>query len=245
MKGTILVVDDEPKIVRLVQQYLENDGYRVITADNGDTAIRRFYTDSPALVVLDLMIPGIGGLEVARSIRRHSTTPIIMLTALAEEADRLAGLDIGADDYVAKPFSPKELVARVRAVLRRSGPTEGSESVDGSSGMTPVVAGDLTIDPSRREVTLKGRIVAVTSHQFDLLMVLARQPGRVYSRMQLVEAVQGETYDGYERTIDAHMKNIRKALGDDARTPRFIETIRGVGYRFVDPARDAGINRDS
>lgn len=245
MKGTILVVDDEPKIVRLVQQYLENDGYRVISADNGDTAIQRFYTDSPTLVVLDLMIPGIGGLEVARSIRRNSQTPIIMLTALAEEADRLAGLDIGADDYVAKPFSPKELVARVRAVLRRVGPAEGTDAVNDGLRNVPVIAGDLTIDPARREVILGGRVVTVTSHQFDLLLVLARQPGRVYSRMQLVDAVQGETYEGYERTIDAHMKNIRKALGDDARTPRFIETIRGVGYRFVDPARGSGLNRDS
>lgn len=230
-KETILVVDDEPKIVRLVQHYLEHDGYRVLTADNGDTAIQRFYQDAPALVVLDLMIPGVVGLDVARVIRRHSSIPIIMITALAEESDRLTGLDLGADDYVVKPFSPRELVARVRAVLRRAGERVPAAREEPDR---PIVVGDVRVDPVRREVRLGGTAVALTSYQFDLLRVLAESPGRVFSRMQLVEAVQGETYDGYERTVDAHMKNIRRALGEDARSPRYVETVRGVGYRFME-----------
>lgn len=236
MTRTILVVDDEPKIVRLVQQYLERAGYRVVTADNGDTAIRRFYQDNPHLVILDLMIPGIGGLDVARAIRRHSDVPVIMLTALAEEGDRLAGLEIGADDYVVKPFSPRELVARVRAVLRRSG------GVAAPPEEAPIIVGDLSLDPARQEARRAGQLVKLTSHQFALLAILARHPGRVFTRMQLVEAVQGQTYEGYERTVDAHVKNIRRALGEDARTPRCIETVRGAGYRFMDqrPVREGG-----
>ncbi|TVR70548.1 MAG: DNA-binding response regulator [Spirochaetaceae bacterium] len=237
-KETILVVEDEPKILRLVQQYLEREGYRVLTADNGDTAIQRFYRESPHLVILDLMIPGIGGLDVARAIRRHSPVPVIILTALAEEQDRLTGLDLGADDYVVKPFSPRELVARVRAVLRRTGggTVPGGATTDAVE--PPIHAGDLSLDPTRREVRLAGNVVTLTSYQFDLLALLARRSGRVFTRMQLVEAVQGETYQGYERTIDAHMKNIRRALGEDARNPRYIETIRGVGYRFMEHSRD-------
>lgn len=235
MQRTILVVDDEPKIVRLVRSYLETAGYRVLTAENGQEALERFRADRPDLIVLDLMIPGIDGLDVARAVRKHSETPIIMLTARTEESDRLVGLELGADDYVLKPFSPKELVARVRAVLRRA-PAARAAGELGAGGpeQAMITTGSITIDPVKREVQNGGAPVALTSYQFDLLLLLARQPGRVFSRMQLVEALQGEAYEGYERTVDAHMKNIRRALGDDARDPQFIQTVRGVGYRFVE-----------
>lgn len=253
MDRTILVVDDEPKIVRLVQRYLENAGYRVITADNGDSAIQRYYGDRPDLVVLDLMIPGVSGLDVARVIRGHGNTPIIMVTALSEETDRLAGLDIGADDYVTKPFSPRELVARVRAVLRRSATTGTDDTARVPAAVTnsarahaAVTVGPITIDPVKRVITRDGIMIPLTTYQFDLLLILAGQPGRVFSRMQLVEAIQGETYQGYERTVDAHMKNIRRMLGDSARKPRFIETIRGVGYRFIEQTvSDQSVNEQT
>lgn len=240
--ATILVVDDEPKIVQLVRQYLEHAGFRVIAADNGDTAIQRFYQDAPDLLVLDLMIPGMNGLDVARMVRRRGHTPIIMLTALVGEADRLAGLDIGADDYVVKPFSPRELTARVRAVLRRSGLSgeSGRNDTGADDDSPPIVVGPLRIDPVRREIRCYDEPVVLTSYQFDLLVVLARDPGRVFSRTRLVEAVQGALYEGYERTMDAHIKNIRKALGDHAREPRFIETVRGVGYRFLEQPAERG-----
>ncbi len=238
MQRTILVVDDEPKIVRLVQTYLERAGFRVLTAADGTAALDRFYEARPDLVVLDLMIPAIDGLDVAREIRKSSQTPIVMLTARGEESDRLVGLELGADDYVAKPFSPKELVARVRAVLRRALPEDAAQLPEQSRGKPRgrdlIVNGALVVDTIRRQVTRDNETVPLTSYQFDLLAQLARQPGRVFSRMQLVEALQGETYEGYERTVDAHMKNIRRALADDARHPRFIETVRGVGYRFLE-----------
>jgi len=234
--ASVLIVEDEPDVRNILEYLFASEGYRVVTADNGDTAIQRYYQDRPDLVVLDLMIPGIAGLDVARAIRRHAQTPIIMVTALAEETDRLTGLDIGADDYVSKPFSPRELVARVRAVLRRSASAGPVETTPDSA---TVAVGPITIDPVRRVVTREGVTVPLTTYQFDLLAVLAGQPGRVFSRMQLVEAIQGETYQGYERTVDAHMKNIRRLIGDSAREPRFIETVRGVGYRFLEqPTRN-------
>ena len=230
MQRTILVVDDEPKIVRLVQTYLEGAGFRVLSADDGHRALDRFRTNNPDLVILDLMIPTIDGLDVAREIRRLSKTPIIMLTARSDETDRLVGLELGADDYVSKPFSPKELVARVRAVLRRCTPELDSPNGDRQA----IVVGELAVDPVKRKVFRSGTPVPLTSHQFDLLLFLVRQPGRVFTRLQLVEAAQGDSSEGYERTVDAHIKNIRKALSDDARQPRFIQTVRGVGYRFVE-----------
>ena len=232
MERTILVVDDEPKIVRLVQGYLEQAGFNVIAAFDGNGGIQAFRRHKPDLIVLDLMIPGPDGIEVTRVIRKESETPIIMLTARSEESDKLVGLELGADDYVAKPFSPKELVARVRAVLRRS--TAATQRDRDGADEKPFDAGELTIDPIRREVTRGEVPIELTSYQFDLLLLLARNPGRVFSRMQLVDSLQGHTYEGYERTVDAHMKNLRRSLGDDARTPRFIETVRGVGYRFRD-----------
>jgi len=236
MNRTILVVDDEPKIVRLVESYLQAAGFRTVTAGNGPDALQQLHSENPDLIVLDLMLPELDGIEVTRAVRKVSDVPVIMLTARTEESDRLVGLEIGADDYVSKPFSPKELVARVRAVLRRATPESrtalrpGEEEGDAA----PVTAGALILDPSRREARLTGKPIELTSYQFDLLYFLARHPGRVFNRMQLVEAVQDFAYEGYERTIDAHMKNLRRALSDDARNPRFIETVRSVGYRFIE-----------
>lgn len=231
MARKILVVDDEARIVRLVRTYLEGAGFQVSAAYDGREALQAFRSERPDLVVLDLMLPEIDGLDVARAIRRESDVPIIMLTARAEETDRLIGLELGADDYVVKPFSPRELTARVRAVLRRTNPvTEAS----GPAQDEVLEVGDLRLDTARRQASLRGQPIDLTAVQFDLLTVMARQPGRVFSRMQLLDAVQGEAYEGYERTIDAHVKNLRKAMGDNSRAPRYILTVRGVGYKLAD-----------
>jgi len=224
MSQPILVVDDEQKIAHLVRDYLEKAGYRVTVAYDGREALAAFRHEKPRLVVLDLMLPHVDGLDVARAIRKESDTPIIMLTARVEETDKLIGLELGADDYVTKLFSPREVVARVRAVLRR---------VDGREQASPTVAaGDLEIDPERRIVTVARRQVELTPTEFDLLTVLARHPGRVFSRMELLERVQGYAYEGYERTIDAHVKNIRQKIEEDPRKPVYILTVYGVGYKF-------------
>ena len=233
MTKKILVVDDERKMIKLVRTYLESAGFQVAVAHDGQEALTVFRHEQPDLIVLDLMLPQIDGLDVARTIRRTSEVPIIMLTARAEEADRLIGLELGADDYVVKPFSPRELVARVRAVLRRTTPSIATET--GPSRFQVISAGDLTMDLGRREARLAGRRIQLTTAQFDLLTVLAQHSGQVFSRMQLLDAVQGEAFEGYERTIDAHIKNLRRALGDDPRDPRYIVTVRGVGYKFVEP----------
>lgn len=238
MPGKILVVDDELKMVKLVRTYLQAAGFAVLVAYDGQEALTVFRHERPDLVVLDLMLPEIDGLDVARTIRRASDVPIIMLTARAEEADRLIGLELGADDYVVKPFSPRELVARVRAVLRRASTSRPPEA----EAVRPqvITAGDLTLDLKRREARLSGQPVELTTTQFDLLTVLAQHPGQVFTRMQLLDAVQGEAFEGYERTIDAHIKNLRRALDDDPRAPRYILTVRGVGYKFLEPeASDA------
>jgi two-component system alkaline phosphatase synthesis response regulator PhoP len=233
MPHKILLVDDERKMIKLVSTYLEAAGFQVIPAYDGQAALTLFRHERPDLIVLDLMLPAIDGLDVARTIRRSSDVPIIMLTARAEETDRLIGLELGADDYVVKPFSPRELVARVRVVLRRTAKS-APETVD--SMAQPVIAvGDLTIDQGRREARLARQPIELTTAQFDLLTVLARHAGRVLSRTQLLEAVQGDAFEGYERTIDAHIKNLRRALGDNPRDPRYILTIRGVGYKFAEP----------
>ncbi len=226
MGKKILVVDDELKIVKLVRAYLERAGFTVVTAHDGQEALAVFRYERPNLVVLDLMLPGMDGLDVCRAIRRSSDVPIIMLTARDEEVDRLIGLELGADDYIVKPFSPREVVARVRAVLRR---TEGQP-------LEPevVIAGDVTLDLLHRTARVQGRPVELTATEFDLLTVLARHPGQVFTRMQLLDLVQGEAYEGYERTIDVHVKNLRRKLGDDPRNPRYIVTIRGMGYKFSD-----------
>jgi DNA-binding response OmpR family regulator len=223
--ATILVVDDERKIRDLVRSYLEREGYSVLLADSGQRALETSSRVAPDLVVLDLMLPDLSGEEVARSLRSGSDVPIIMLTSKAKEEDRVAGLQLGADDYLVKPFSPRELVARVEAVLRRAkgGRTEGSLSFGG---------GEIVIDRETREVTVGGAQVELTRSEFDLLYALASRPGRVYSRYELVSKVQGYDYEGYERTIDAHVKNLRRKLSDDPHNPRYVITVTGVGYKF-------------
>lgn len=228
--NTILVVDDEPKIVRLVRDYLENAGFRVVMASDGQTALAQFHYEQPDLVVLDLNLPGMDGLEVARAIRSERKTPIIMLTARVEEADRVSGLELGADDYVTKPFSPHELTARVRAVLRRAQDSEPTSPLLRLGGR----AGSLVIDLDKRTVTQDGQVVDLTATEFDLLLVLARSPGRVFSRMELLDRVQGEAFEGYDRTIDVHIKNLRKKIEPDPREPRYILTVYGTGYRFTE-----------
>jgi DNA-binding response OmpR family regulator len=222
---TILVVDDEPKIVKTVRAYLENAGFRVVAAGDGQMALTVFRHEKPALVILDLGLPAIDGLDVARTLRRDTNVPIIMLTARVDEADKLIGLELGADDYVTKPFSPRELVARVRAVLRRTGAEREQAPV-------PIAVGDVNIDLERRQVTVSGRAVDLTPTEFDLLVVVARHPGRVFTRLELLDRVQGYAFDGYERTVDAHVKNLRQKIEPDPKQPRYLLTVYGVGYRF-------------
>ena len=224
---TVLVVDDEPEIVRLVRDYLENAGFAVLEASDGAQALQVARRQSPDLIVLDLSLPEMDGLDVARVLRQTAPTPIIMLTARADEVDRVAGLELGADDYVAKPFSPRELVARVRAVLRRS---------DAAQSREPVLhAGDgLTLDLTRMETTVRDRRVDLTATEFQLLAHMARQPGRVFTRAQLLDAVHGVAVESYERAIDAHIKNIRRKIEEDPRSPKYLQTVFGVGYRLAD-----------
>jgi len=224
---TVLVVDDEPEIVRLVRDYLERGGFAVATAANGEDALRFAHRERPDIIVLDLGLPGMDGLDVARELRRTAAVPIIMLTARTEEADRVAGLELGADDYVSKPFSPRELVARVRAVLRRSDSAQTQSDV--------VRAGDgLVLDASRMEVTVDGRVADLTATEFALLLHMARQPGRVFTRAQLLDAIHGVAVESYERAIDAHVKNIRRKIEADPRAPRHLQTVFGVGYRVAE-----------
>lgn len=226
---TILVVDDEPEIVRLVRDYLENAGFDVIAAADGAEALRAVRQHRPDLVILDLNLPSVDGLDVARSLRRDVEVPIIMLTARTEEADRVAGLELGADDYVSKPFSPRELVARVRAVLRRFDTARSDQAV--------VRVGDaIVLDVPRMEASVDGRKVELTATEFQLLAYMARQPGRVFTRAQLLDAVRGVAVESYERAIDAHVKNIRRKIEVDPRSPRHLQTVFGVGYRLVETA---------
>ena len=218
----ILVVDDEPQIVDLLRSYLRRDGFTVEQAVDGEAALAAFGRLRPDLVILDLMLPKVDGREVCRRIRDASLTPIIMLTARDEETDKLLGLELGADDYITKPFSPREVVARVRAVLRR-GTREATDLVR---------AGDLTIDLRAHEVSLQGRRVDLTPTEFRLLEILAGHPNQVFTRMQLIDRVQGHAFDGYERTVDAHVKNLRGKVEPDPRNPRYIMTVYGVGYKF-------------
>jgi two-component system alkaline phosphatase synthesis response regulator PhoP len=224
VSAKILVVDDEAKIVKLVRSYLQQAGYSVVDAGDGQTALIQARREKPDLVVLDLGLPGIDGMEVARILRREGNTPIIMLTARIEDTDRIVGLELGADDYVTKPFNPRELVARVRAVLRR---TSGTATVP-----EQLRAGDLLVDIGGHQVTLAGRPLDLTPTEFDLLVVLLQNPNRAFTRLELLDRVQGDAYEGYERTIDAHIKNLRAKLGDDPRHPRYIQTVFGVGYKL-------------
>jgi DNA-binding response OmpR family regulator len=224
---TVLVVDDEPEIVRLVRDYLERAGFAVATAATGEEALRAAHRQRPDIIVLDLGLPGMDGLDVARELQRGVAAPIIMLTARTEEADRVAGLELGADDYVSKPFSPRELVARVRAVLRRTDSARSQADV--------VRAGDgLVLDATRMETTVEGRAVELTATEFALLLHMARQPGRVFTRAQLLDAIHGVAVESYERAIDAHVKNIRRKIEADPRAPRHLQTVFGVGYRVAE-----------
>lgn len=223
---TILVVDDELKITRLLRDYLQQAGFRVVTSSDGPGALASARTERPDLIVLDLGLPGLDGLDVTRTLRKSSDVPIIMLTARAEEADRIVGLELGADDYLVKPFSPKELVARVRAVLRR---------VDASVEAPDLVrAGDLEIDTTRRTVSLNGRAIDLTATEFELLLHFARSPGRVFTRSQLLDALHGVAFESYERAIDAHIKNLRRKLESDPANPTHLLTVYGVGYKYAD-----------
>jgi two-component system alkaline phosphatase synthesis response regulator PhoP len=226
MNELILVVDDEPKIVKLARDYLEKAGYRVLDARDGTTALAAARHERPDLVVLDLNLPGTDGLDVCRALRRESDVPIIMLTARVDEADRLIGLELGADDYITKPFSPRELVARVRAVLRRVG---GGVREPGT-----VRAGDVEIDLKGHRVTRGGEAVDLTPTEFTLLAVLAQHPGQAFSRERLMERIYGVAYAGGERSVDAHVKNLRRKLEPDPSNSRYVETVYGVGYRFND-----------
>ena len=222
------MVDDEPKIIQLTQDYLENAGFSVLSAGDGELALAVIRAEEPDLVVLDLGLPVMDGLDVCRSIRKTSNLPIIMLTARDEEADKLIGLELGADDYITKPFSPKELVARVRSVLRRSELAQEAREV--------IRVGDVTLDIPRMQVTVGGEEIELTATEFQLLQTLASQPGRIFTRSQLLNAVHGIAIESYERAIDAHIKNIRRKLEPIPHEPRYIQTVYGVGYRFSDEA---------
>ncbi|MBI5839829.1 MAG: response regulator transcription factor [Chloroflexi bacterium] len=224
MTQKILVVDDELEIVKLVRAYLERAGFAVVTANEGSQALAVFRHERPNLVVLDLNLPGMDGLDVCRALRRDSDVPIIMLTARIEETDRLIGLELGADDYILKPFSPREVVARVRTVLRRAEGTPVRPEV--------ISAGGVRLDLSQRAASLNDQPLELTAMEFDLLALLIEHPGQVFTRLQLLERAQGTAYEGYERTIDVHIKNLRKKLGDDSQDSHIIETVRGVGYRL-------------
>jgi two-component system alkaline phosphatase synthesis response regulator PhoP len=226
---TVLVVEDEPKILGVVRDYLVDAGFTVTTAADGPAALASARAVRPDLVVLDLGLPGMDGIDVARELQRRSPVPIVMLTARDGEVDRILGLELGADDYIVKPFSPRELVARVRAVLRRS--SRAADDEDGG----PLRVGDVSIDPGRRRVTVAGRAVELTATEFDLLAHLARQPGRVFTRAQLLDVIHGTAVESYDRAIDAHVKNIRRKLEPDPHRPRYVLTVHGVGYRFAEP----------
>ena len=225
--ATILVVEDEMKIARLVRDYLQHAGFEVIVASNGESALASARGAKPDLVVLDLRLPGRDGLDVTRELRRTSNVPIVMLTAKGEESDRIVGLEIGADDYMVKPFSPKELVARVWAVLRR---TEAARAI----GPEVLRVRDVEVDMPKMRVHAAGRPVDLTPTEFQLLVALAREPGRVFTRAQLLDAVHGVAFESYERAIDAHVKNIRRKLEPVPARPRYLLTVHGVGYRFTD-----------
>ena len=233
-QGKILVVDDEKKIVDLVRTYLERDGFKVIEANDGRQALEVFKRESLDLVILDLMLPGIDGLEVCREIRRSSSTPVIILTARSEDVDKLVGLELGADDYMTKPFSPRELLARVHAVLRRT--RGGAVSAPSKARL---VFGDLTLDEERFEVACLHTTLALTPAEFRILAVMAKSPGRVFTRSQLLDAGLGESYEGYERTIDVHIKNLRHKLKAAGGTDKCsVVTVHGIGYKMREPPKE-------
>jgi two-component system alkaline phosphatase synthesis response regulator PhoP len=226
MNRTILVVDDEPRIVELARDYLEHAGFSVVVARDGPAALETARRDRPDLVVLDLGLPGLDGLDVTRELRKVGSIPIVMLTARDDELDKLLGLELGADDYLTKPFSPRELVARVKAVLRRADRPVGAGDV--------IRVGDLTLDVPRMRTEVAGTSVDLTPTEFTLLATLAREPGRIFTRSQLLDALHGVAFESYERAIDSHVKNLRRKLEPDPRQPRYVLTVYGVGYRMAD-----------
>jgi DNA-binding response OmpR family regulator len=227
MQALILVVDDEPKIVRLARDYLEKDGFRVLSAGDGPTALAVARAEKPDLIVLDIMLPGMDGWEVCRRLRAETDTPIIMLTARAEESDQIVGLELGADDYITKPFSPRALVARARAVLRRAQGEVRSPAV--------VRLGGLEIDLAGRSASLDGRPLQLTPNEFKLLALLARHPGQILTREQLLDELHGATYPSFDRSIDSHIKNLRRKLQSGSDQAVSIETVYGTGYRLSAP----------
>ena len=226
MNASVLIVEDEAELAQVLRDYLERAGYRVQSVPDGVSAISQFRHKPPDLILLDLNLPGMDGLDVAREVRRRSDVPIIMVTARVEEADRLVGLEIGADDYIVKPFSPREVVARVRAVLRRAQAEPTEPQI--------VRAADVEVDLDRHRAFISDREVQLTPTEFSVLAALVGQPGRAFTRLQLLAAAQGEAYEGYERTVDAHIKNLRAKIEPDPKEPRYILTVFGVGYRFND-----------
>jgi DNA-binding response OmpR family regulator len=226
----ILVVDDEKKIVEIIRAYLEREGYQVIAAFDGKSALDMFRKQIPDLIILDLMLPEISGLDVCRTIRKDSQVPIIMLTAKDEVTDKIIGLEMGADDYVTKPFDAKELISRIRAIFRRTGDKEESKVI--------IKIADLEIDTQKRQISRGSEKFELTPIEFDLFRAMAENPGRVYSRMQLLDKVQGDAYEGYERTIDSHIKNLRKKIEIDPEHPQYIITVHGVGYKIEEKSVD-------
>jgi DNA-binding response OmpR family regulator len=226
---TVLIVDDEERLVRLVQAYLEQEGFHVLTAGDGQEALAVARREKPDLIVLDLMMPVMDGYEFLRHYRQEAATPVVLLTARVEETDKVLGLELGADDYVTKPFSPRELLARVRAVLRRAGMTAPTAQV--------LRAQDIVLDRAAHRVTVAERNVSLTPTEFDLLATFLSAPGRAFTRLELLDRVLGTSFDGYERTVDAHVKNLRAKIETDPGHPAYIETVYGVGYRFAEEGR--------
>lgn len=229
-QNSVLLVDDDVKITKLLESYFAQEGFVVKKAHDGSEALKSIIETKPDIVVLDLMLPAMDGLEICRQVRKKSDIPILMLTARDEEADRLIGLELGADDYVAKPFSPREVVARARAILRRTQQTA-------SNKQRFIKAGNISIDIFGHEALLDGKALDLTPTEFKILELLASNAGRVFTRLQIVEYVQDYAFDGYERTIDAHVKNLRRKLGDNPKEPQIIQTVYGVGYKFAGDGR--------
>ncbi len=229
MKGRVVLAEDDPNQAKIVKLYLEREGHSVVVADNGLAALEEVRQREPDLLILDVMMPKLDGHDVCRILRQESDVPILLLTAKSSEDDVLIGLDLGADDYVTKPYRPRELMARVRALLRRSG--RSSDAQDST-----INHGELEMDPARRLATVSGERVDLTAAEFDVLMTLIASPGLVFTRLQLLESVMGFDHRGMERTVDAHVKNLRRKLGDDARNPKYIATVVGVGYKAPEDA---------
>ena len=226
MTRKILVVDDEQKIVDIVRAYLEREGFRVVTAYDGETALKVFRQEKPDLIVLDLMLPKLSGHDVCRAVRKESDVPIIMLTARDELTDKVVGLELGADDYLTKPFEGRELVARVKAILRRAEPVTSARLIR---------VGDISVDAERRVAAVGDKEVELTTTEFDMLRLMAAHPGRVFSRSELLDRLQGDAYEGYERTIDSHIKNLRRKIEPDPEKPSYIHTVYGAGYKLEAP----------